>query len=90
MGDSPRYQPDRDASCLLKNTQRQFPHQRLAVCRSFTCDNQVCVLCQTTEVERVEQQLNTRPTISMEVLHEGVTQSAGSTCTRFLRTVIAQ
>ena len=74
-------------SCPFQNTFRKFTHECLFVGMSFAGNNQVGIFYHTVESDQIEQQVGTRCDADRQVLHEGITQSACGSCSRFLRSI---
>ena len=65
--------------CPQHDSVRQFPHQRLSVGTPLTGNHQIGALHLFIKPYGIEQQVDTRPTPGTQILHERITQTAGST-----------
>ena len=61
-----------------------FTHERLSVCVPFACDDEVGIGYNAVEVYAVKQQVDAAAALCIKELHEGITQAAGSSCSRLL------
>ena len=74
----------------LEDAERELAHQRLTVGRALTSNDESGVLQLLVEANGVEQQVNTRTAVGIQILQEGITESASSTSARPVLTVEAE
>ena len=74
----------------LQDSIRNLAHQRLSVGGSFACDDEGSIVQQSVEPNRVEQEVDARPTFSIHILQERIAKSACGSCTRLILTIVAE
>ena len=75
---------------MLKNSQRQLPHQGLTVAMSLARNHEIGILNHIIKTNLIQEKFSPRTSLSIEILQESIAQTSGRTCSGNLTPIISE